>query len=218
MMTLEIKYQEQYSRGELLLRSFFGFFYIILPHAFLLLFLAIAAQVLSFLAFWVILFTGKYPQSWFEFQVKNMRWNLRLNARIYNLADGYPAFGLNAHDDHVTFDVAYPEQTSRSLTLIRALFGLFYVLIPHGFILWFLSIGVMFIQFIAWWAVLFTGRYPSSMFDFILEYLRWSQRVSLYLSYMTDTYPPFSGKRDVAPEVPTGPEVGGSTAPEDTKA
>ena len=198
MMTLEIKHQESYYRGELLLRSFFGFFYIILPHAFLLMFMGIASAVLSFLSFWVILFTGRYPQSWFEFQVKYMRWSLRVNARIYNLADGYPAFGLNASDEHVTFDVTYPESVSRGSVLLRGLFGWLYVLIPHGFVLALLSIAVSVVSFIAWWAVLFTGSFPKSMFDFILQFMRWSQRVSVYMNYMTDEYPPFSGMPDRA--------------------
>lgn len=197
-MTFEIRHQERYSRGELLLRSIFGLFYIVLPHIFLLAFVGIASGVLTFLAFWVILFTGRYPQSWFEFQVKFMRWQLRLNARLYNISDGYPAFGLNATDEHVTFDVSYPERISRGSVLLRVLFGFFYVLIPHGIVLWLLSIAVAVVHFIAWWAVLFTGEYPKSMFDFQVEYMRWSQRVSLYMSFMTDTYPPFSGKADVA--------------------
>src|SRR5690606_19685506 len=100
-MILEITNQEQYSRGELLLRTLFGWLYIALPHIFILMFIAIASQVLTFIAFWVILFTGSYPESFFEFQVKAFRWNTRLNARLWNLCDGYPAFGLSAEDDFV---------------------------------------------------------------------------------------------------------------------
>jgi len=196
MMTFEIKHQESYSRGELLLRSFFGLFYIILPHAFILAFVGIASVVLSFLSFLVILFTGRYPQSWFEFQVKYMKWTIRLNTRIYNLSDGYPAFGLNATDENVTFDVTYPESISRGSVLMRGLFGWLYVMIPHGFVLALLSIAVSVVSFIAWWAVLFTGSFPRSLFGFILDFKRWSQGVSVYMAYMTDDYPPFSGLPD----------------------
>lgn len=199
-MILEFKYQEHYSRGELLLRSILGLFYIIIPHAFLLFFVGIAAGVLQFLSFWIILFTGRYPESWFEFQVKYMRWSLRLNGRVLNIADGYPAFGLNAEDDNLIFEVPYPENISRSSVLLRFLFGFFYVMIPHGFILLLLGMAVNVISTIAWFLVLFTGKYPKSMFDFVVSYLRWSQRVSLYLAYMTDTYPPFSGEPDQLPE------------------
>lgn len=203
-MLLEIKHQESYSRGELLLRTIFGYFYIVLPHVFVLAFVGLAAGVLQFLAFWVILFTGRYPESWFEFQVKYMRWGLRLTARMYNMADGYPKFGLNAADDHVKFEVPYPQKVSRGLTLVRLLFGWLYVGIPHGIILMLLSIVSIFVLFIAWWAILFTGKYPTSLFDYMMHLIRWNQRVSLYLGYMTDDYPPFSGAPD-APAAPAAP-------------
>jgi hypothetical protein len=202
-MTFEIIRQESHSRGELLLRSFFGFFYIMIPHFFILMFVGIAAGILSFLSFWIILFTGRYPESWFEFQVKYMRWTIRLNASLFNLIDGYPAFGLNSQHENVKFEVEYPENISRGSVLLRFFFGWLYVGIPHGFILLLLTQAAFFVSFIAWWAVLFTGKYPQSMFDFQVKYLRWSQRVSLYLAYMTQEYPPFSGSPDPAPVVVT---------------
>lgn len=107
-MKLKVKHQESYSRLELLLRFFFGFFYIIIPHAFLLIFVGIWAAILRFIAFWVVLFTGKYPKSMFEFQVGLLRWNLRLSARIYNVSDGYPAFGIKGTDEYTQFEVEYP--------------------------------------------------------------------------------------------------------------
>lgn len=196
MMTLEIKHQESYSRGELLLRTFFGAIYIAIPHFIVLIFISLAGSVLNFLAWWAILFTGRYPQSWFEFQVKQMRWGLRVTSRLYNLSDGYPAFGLNAADDRVTFEVEYPEHISRGLLLARTFFGWIYVLIPHGIILGLMSYAVFFILFLNWWIVLFTGKIPHSLFDFVLRFLRWSYRVQLYMSYMTDQYPPFHGNPD----------------------
>jgi len=70
----------------------------------------------------------------------------------------------------------------------------FYVMIPHGFCLFFYGIAAMFVQFIAWWAILFTGKYPKGMFDFVVGYYRWSMRVNGYMGYMTDEYPPFNGR------------------------
>jgi len=187
-----IHYQEQYSRGELLLRSFFGVFYILIPHGFLLFFYGIWGAILQFLAFWVILFTGSYPQNWFEYQIKLQRWNLRVNARILNMSDGYPPFGLDAEDDAIEYDVPYLEESDRVSVLLRAIFGFIYVLIPHAFILFFLNIVSSFLAFLAWWIVLFTGTYPQSFFEFILKVLRWGIRVNLYMGFMSDTYPPFS--------------------------
>ena len=93
-MKLSISHQEHYSGSELLLRSIFGLIYIVLPHTLILFFLGIWGSILSAIAFWVILFTGRYPESMFEYQVQLLRWQLRLNARKYNLSDDYPPFLL----------------------------------------------------------------------------------------------------------------------------
>ena len=108
MMKLTVTHQERYSRGELLLRTFFGWIYIMIPHAFILMFMGLWGAILQFVAFWVILFTGKYPQSMFEYQVGLIKWSVRLSARLYNISDGYPAFGISASDDHTDVTVAYP--------------------------------------------------------------------------------------------------------------
>ncbi|WP_109831635.1 DUF4389 domain-containing protein [Reichenbachiella versicolor] len=193
-MTFEVKYQESYSRGELLLRSLFGVFYIALPHLFLLLFLSIWSQILTFISFWIILFTGSYPESFFDFQVKLMQWSTRVNLRLYNLSDGYPAFGLSAEDEAFKLDIPYPENLSRGTLLLKAFFGWLYVLLPHGIALGLRSYATLFLNFLAFWVVLFTGSYPESWFRFNVGTLRWGLRLNLYLSYMSDDYPPFSGK------------------------
>jgi hypothetical protein len=200
-MKLSITHQEKYSRGELLLRTFFGWLYIVLPHMFILLFMGLWGAILQFVAFWVILFTGRYPESMFEYQKGLMAWNLRLSARMYNLSDGYPAFGIKATDEgYTSLEIPYPEKVGRGLTLLRALFGWIYVLIPHGFILYFRAIWVGILIFISWWAVLFTAKYPPMAYDWATGQLRWQMRVNVYLMYMTDTYPPFTGD-ELADEV-----------------
>ncbi|MCK4766322.1 MAG: DUF4389 domain-containing protein [Candidatus Aminicenantes bacterium] len=193
-MKLTIKHQESYSRGELLLRSFFGFFYIALPHGILLWFTAIWASILLFAAWWVVLFTGRFPQSWFEFIVKFLNWQARVNASMSNLVDGYPAFFPSGTSDSVSLEVEYPEELDRVSVLLRTFFGIFYVMIPHGLCLYIRMIGTMFLMFIAWWVVLFTGEYPPDWHAFNVGTYRWQFRVNLYMMYMTDEYPPFSGK------------------------
>jgi hypothetical protein len=192
-MKLTVQHQESYSRGELLLRTFFGWLYIYIPHGIVLLFVALWSLILQFVAFWVILFTGRYPQSMFEFQEGMLKWSLRLSARMYNIADGYPAFGIKSTDEHTDLVVPYPEKVNRGLVLLRLFFGIFYVYLPHGFILMFRAWFVGILIFAAWWVVLFTGKYPDFMFDWVTGQLRWQFRVSLYMMYMTDTYPPFTG-------------------------
>lgn len=195
VMIYEIRHQEKYSRGELLLRSFFGYLYIALPHLFLLFFLSIWSSIVGFIAFWSILFTGRYPESFFEYQVKFFKWNMRVNARMMNLCDGYPAFGLDSDDENIKFEVPYRENLSKGNALIKFFFGWLYVMIPHGFVLFFRALGVFFVQVLAFWIVLFTGEYPEQMHNFVTGTYRWGQRISLYLAYMTDEYPPFTGKR-----------------------
>jgi uncharacterized protein DUF4389 len=193
-MKLTVKHQETYSRGELILRAIFGWIYIMLPHAFLLFFIQLWSLIVTFISFWVVLFTGRYPQSFFEFMVGMHRWSLRVNARMYNLSDGYPAFGINATDDNTSLEVEYPESLSRGLQIVKLLFGAIYVLLPHYFILYFRMIWGMILGFLAFWAVLFTGEYPASWHAFNVSTLRWATRVALYISFMSDEYPPFSGK------------------------
>ena len=197
-MKLKVRYQESYSRLELLLRSFFGIFYIALPHFFLLFFVSIWGAILGFIAFWVVLFTGKYPKSMFDFQVGLIRWNLRLSARLNNVSDGYPAFGIGGSDEYTQLEVEYPERISRGLVLVRAFFGIFYVYLPHFFILFFRGIFVGILVFLAWWIVLITGSYPASFHNWVVGQIRWGVRINLYMSYLTDKYPAFTG--DELPE------------------
>ena len=193
-MKLSIALQVSHSRLELILRTLFGALYIALPHAFILFFLSIGGGVLSFIAFWMILFSGRYPEHIFEYQVQLIRWRIRVYARIYNLADDYPAFGLSAIDERVTFEVPYPEKVSRLLLLIRIFFGVIYVILPHAFILFFRVIWGSVLSILAWFSVLFTKKFPESWYEFLVGTLRWETRVGLYMSFMTDTYPPFSAK------------------------
>ncbi|MCK4797686.1 MAG: DUF4389 domain-containing protein [Spirochaetes bacterium] len=193
-MNLKIEHQDSYSRGELLLRSFFGAIYIGIPHMFVMMFVGIWANILSFLCFFSVLFAGKWPKSWFEFLVKFMNWGARYTATVYNLVDGYPAIGVNGTSDKVSLDVPHPDSVSRGLVILRILFGALYVGIPHAFCLYFRAIASMFLMMLAWWAVLFTGKYPEKWHAFNVGTLRWYYRIMLYIGFYTDEYPPFSGK------------------------
>ncbi len=116
---------------------------------------------------------------------------MRVSASYYNLVDGYPAFGIDVKDDNIELDVKYPEKLSNGMVLVKALFGGLMVF-PHIFILLFQIIGVLFVNIIAWFAVLFTGKYPKNMHAFVVRVFKFSTRISVYLNYMTDEYPPLS--------------------------
>jgi hypothetical protein len=193
-MNFDIAQQESYSRSELLLRTLFGWLYITVPHTLVLFFVGIWSSILHFISWWVILFTGRYPASFFEFHVKMIAWNMRLTASIWNLIDGYPSIGTAGGHPAVALDVPYPESLSRGKLLLRAFLGVFYISIPHGFCLYFRMIATGFLNFLSFWSILFTGRIPDDWFQFNVGTLRWMARLNLYATNMTDDYPPFSGK------------------------
>lgn len=194
-MKLNIVHQSRYSRGELLLRSFFGGLYIVIPHAFCLFFYTLWGAILYFITFFSILFTQRYPKSNFDYFLKLFRWQLRLNARMFNLSDGYPAFGLNGTDDKTTLEVTYPEYVSWTKPLLIFFLGGI-ILIPHAICLMFLSIGAWFMVLFSWFAVLFTGNYPEGMHQYMVRFIRWNTRVNLYVYFMYPYYPPFNGNPD----------------------
>ena len=95
----------------------------------------------------------------------------------------------------VNLSVEYPEKLSRGILLLKVFLGWLYVGIPHGIMLVLYEIGVAVVTFIAFWAILFTGKYPKGMHNFVVGYLRWGIRVSSYLFLLHDEYPPFSGQQ-----------------------
>lgn len=86
----------------------------------------------------------------------------------------------------VTLNVEYPEELSKGLVLVKWL-----LIIPHSIMLSFYALAVACTTFVAWWAILFTGKYPKSLFDFAVGYLRWLTRVNCYIWLLRDEYPPF---------------------------
>jgi len=192
-MNFDIQQQDTYSRGELLLRNFLGFLYIMIPHLFVSFFYGLVLMVVGLIRFFSILITGKFPRNAHNAMVQIGRYNLRLTARIFNLRDGYPPFHLETEDEGITFDMPYVEKISRGRLLVRTLFGGF-MLIPHILILVFRIYGVMFANIYAFFVVLFTKKFPNGVFKFSVETLRWNYRMNNYLVYYTDDYPPFHGR------------------------
>jgi hypothetical protein len=193
MMTVSIKHQEHFSRGALILRTLFGWLYIATPHFFLLFLAGAWGGVLSFLAWFAVLFTGKYPESFHRTQVGLLSLSTQFAASMGNLTDEYPVLGVQA-PGAVAVELAPPASSSRGLLILRTLFSLIYVIIPHGFCLIFRFIWTGILSFLAWFTVLFAGTYPASWHSFNVGTTRWGVRVAAYLYFLTDDYPPFSGK------------------------
>ena len=193
-MTLTITHQEKYSRGQLILRTLFGVIYIGIPHFVLIAIVGIWSAILSFITFWIVLFTANFPESIFNFQIGYHNWLLRVEAVLGNLVDGYPSFFPGGSSDSVKLQVPRPDRVSRGLVILRLLFGVIYVGIPHLFCLFFRQIASSVLGLLAWFAILFAGKYPARWHAFNVGTYRWSTRVNLYLGYFTDEYPKFSGK------------------------
>jgi uncharacterized membrane protein len=130
----------------------------------------------------------KYPRWWFDFNVLLLRLEMRISAYIFLLRDEYPSVD---QEQAVHIDVVYPDapnELNRWLPLVK-----WFLAIPHYIVLFFLDIAALVVVIIAWFAILFTGRYPRGMFDFVAGVMRWSLRVTAYAFLLvTDRYPPFS--------------------------
>jgi hypothetical protein len=182
-----------------------------IPHYVVLAFLWLAFVVLSVVAFFAILFTGRYPKGMFDFNVGVLRWSWRVGFYSFSAlgTDRYPPFSLSAAVDYpATLDVVHPEHLSHGLVLVKW----WLLAIPHYFVLALIGSG----WWLGWWSrgegewmyrggfgligllvlfagvsLLFRGRYPSGLFAFTMGLNRWLYRVVAYVTLMTDTYPPF---------------------------
>ena len=194
-LDFEIKYQDVFSRGKLLLRTLFGEIYIVIPHAFFLFFISFAISVVSKLTALAILFTGKHPQGLFDFSLGFWRWNARLAANLTNLTDTHPQIGLAVQSESVTFDIVNPESFRRGSVIFRSILGPIVVGIPQGIVLSLRTLWSSVLQGLAFWIVLFTGKYPEGWHSFAVGTLRWQFRIAAWYAFLiTDGLPPFNGK------------------------
>ena len=168
--------------------------FLAIPHYVVIFFLWIAFVVLTLVAFFAILFTGRYPKAIFDFNVGVLRWTWRVGFYSFSAlgTDKYPPFSLKAQDYPATLDVEYPEQLSRGLVLVKWLLA-----IPHFIVVGIFHGGMQggglnsWVVLFAAIALLFTGRYPVSLFDLVMGFNRWAFRVTVYASLMRDEYLPF---------------------------
>ena len=204
-LRLEADLEEPLSRGLWLVKWLLA-----IPHFIALLFLWIAFAVVTVIAFFAIVFTGRYPRGLFDFNAGVMRWSWRVSYYSYSAlgTDQYPPFTLKEVDDYPAhLQIDYPQSLSRGLVLIKwwllALPQYLIVAILTGDA-WFSWSGnggmwagmfsgglIGLLVLIAGVALLFTGRYPRSLYDLVLGVNRWVFRVLAYSTLMTDSYPPF---------------------------
>ncbi|TDD63866.1 DUF4389 domain-containing protein [Jiangella aurantiaca] len=146
-----------------------------------------AGGLLFFGPLLLILFRQKYPRWWFDWNLELQRFANRVACYLALMDDRYPST-----DDHQSVHLIYrypdvPTELNRWLPLVKWLLA-----IPHYIVLFFLHIGAIVAVIISWFAVLFTGRYPRGLFDYVEGAIRWQNRVAAYAFVLvTDQYPPF---------------------------
>ena len=177
---------------------------LVVPHLIVLVFLWLAASVLTVVAGFVILFTGRYPRSVFDFNLGVMRWTWRVS--YYAISgfgtDKYPPFSLQSDPGYpADFMVDYPDQLSRGLVVVKW----WLLALPHYLIVavfaggwgigWRLPVGggglVGLLAIVAMVITMVKSEYPTGLFDFIMGLNRWCFRVLAYAALMRDEYPPF---------------------------
>jgi hypothetical protein len=136
----------------------------------------------------MILFRQKYPRWWFDWNLALTRFVYRVAAYFLLLRDEYPSTD-EEQAVHIELDYPHaPEDLNRYLAPLK-----WFMALPHYLILWILLFGAWLAAIAAWFAILFNGRYPRELFDFVVGVLRWTLRVQAYaLMLVTDRYPPFS--------------------------
>jgi hypothetical protein len=202
-----------------------------IPHYVVLAFLWVAFGVTTVLAWFAILFTGRYPRGLFDFNVGVLRWSWRVGFYASGAigTDRYPPFTLSRTDYPADFDVDYPEHLSRGLVLVKswllAIPQLIIVaLVTADMPLWWTArndwgsghqatagislLGILVL--VAGVVLLFTGRYPRPLFDIVIGINRWIYRVLAYVALMRDEYPPF--RLDQGPDEPADRPADGPAA------
>ena len=193
-----------------------------IPHFVVLVVLWAGFIIATVIAWFAILFTGRYPRSLFNYNVGVMRWNWRVGFYVHAAlgTDRYPPFSLAVAEYPATLNVAYPDRLSRGLIFVKWLLA-----VPHLIIVGLLVGDIMLypirslnelggdmqaaggysvinlLVVIAGFFLLITGKYPTSFFDFLMGINRWLYRVLTYVALMGDEYPPF--RLDAGPTEPT---------------
>ncbi|GEL18865.1 membrane protein [Pseudonocardia asaccharolytica DSM 44247 = NBRC 16224] len=217
---LEGRLEPDLSRGLWLIK-----WLLLLPHLVVLAFLWFAFWVLTVIAWFAILITGRYPRGLFEFNLGVLRWSWRVHYYGYGAlgTDRYPPFTLAEVPDYpARLAIAYPEQLSRGLALVKW----WLLAVPHYIVVGFfvggagtlayrygetvISVGSGLVGLLVLFAgvvLLFTARYPRGIFDLVLGMDRWALRVLAYAALMTDRYPPFRLDQGGAEPQPVPPPV-----------
>lgn len=188
-LRFDVEYPERLSRWLIFVKWLLA-----IPHLLILTALSMVVGTISLIAFFAILFTGRFPRGLFDFVVGAYRWEANVTAYVLLLRDEYPPFSWDRGQYPVTFDVDYPERLSRWLVLVKWL-----LVIPNVVVFYLFLLVAAVLYVVAWFAILFTRRIPRGVFDFLVGVGRWSFWLNVYTNLMRDEYPPFGLAREGGP-------------------
>lgn len=174
-----------------------------IPQIIILYGLGVLQNVLWLVSFFTVLFTKRIPDGIVGMQAMVLRYQLRVFTYVHFMREDYPPFSFSTEtaDDGIDpgrLSIENPGEMNRWLPLVKWL-----LVIPQMFVLFFLAIAAFFVGVVSFFAVLFTGKFPEGMREFILGVIRWGLRVNFYMMFLTDEYPPFSLEQS--------PPLGGAT-------
>jgi hypothetical protein len=167
---------------------------LVIPHYVIAYLLNIASQVVWIISFFTVLFTEQVPESLFRFQVMVMRYHARMYSYAAFMREAYPPFDFTTSEidpgnDPLQLSIQRPEKVNRWLPLVKWLLA-----IPHFIVLAVYVIGAFFVVIAAFFAVLFTGRYPAGMRGYLVKVMRYALHIQAYMLFLRDEYPSFSLK------------------------
>jgi Domain of unknown function (DUF4389) len=179
---LEIGYPTELSRWLPLVK-----WLLVIPHLIVLSFVALGALFVAVYAFFVILFTGRWPRGAFDYLVGTFRWAYRVVAYMHLMVDAYPPFSMADDPDYpVRLNIEYQERMDNWRPLVQWLLAIPYLFVAA--VLYWLT-GLLTV--VAFFTILFTKRIPREIFELMVPGLRWNLRGNAYAYFLTDRYPPW---------------------------
>lgn len=180
-VTFDITYTEARDKKSSALRIFYA-----LPHLIITNALNSFAQALAVIQWFIVLFTGKRNQSLWTLGRGVLNWQTRATAYLGLMYDTYPNFGFERANEPVAFAVELEEPANRLTCALRLIWA-----IPAILLAILIGIGAFFVTIASWFAIVFTGKHPKGMWDFLMKAHRYFARTTAYLQLLTDTYPKY---------------------------
>ncbi len=192
-VAFSIDYSLYYSKIGALIRLFFIYFIGLLPHYLVMLLYSVLSFILGFINHLVVISTGESVEDFAEIQENTLRYMLSIGASSIGLVEENPIFAGRKNIDYpLQMDVTYPIRSSRFMGMVRASFiGIIILSLPHLLISIILTMIVPIASLVGQISVLFTGKWPRILFEFLTSYFRYQARVFSYVIGLIDEYPPF---------------------------